>query len=56
MKSANNKKREIQAKYRKLINQDNKKDKNDKLTEIIAVIFVLLFLIIMFLNVFIKSF
>ncbi|CAI9386737.1 MULTISPECIES: hypothetical protein [Bacillaceae] len=54
MKSTNDKKREIQAKYRKLINKDNKEDNNDKVTEIIAAIFGVLFLIILLLNVFIK--
>ncbi len=56
MKSANLKKREIQAKYRKLINIGNKKNKNHKHIETIAVIFSFLFLIIMFLNAFIKAF
>lgn len=54
MKSTIDKKREIQAKYRKLINKDNKEDNNDKVTEIIAAIFGVLFLIILLLNVFIK--
>ncbi|HEO8422721.1 MULTISPECIES: hypothetical protein [Bacillales] len=53
MKSNNNKKRKIQAKYRKLTNKNNK---NDKFTEKIAIIFALFFLIILFLNIFIKSF